>query len=1028
VCHRPDVDRRYPGGLLWVTVGQEVHGADLAGKVNDLAFALTGTRPALSDPDAAGAELGRLLDEHDRPVLLVVDDVWEAVQLRPFRFGGRLCTRLVTTRIPQLLPADGVRITVDVMSAGQARDLVTSGVGGLPAGAADRLAVVAGCWPVLLSLVNGVLRRRVARGKPPDQAAVEMERLLTADGPAALDPARPGERTRAVAATVEASLTLLDEGDRRRYLDLAIFPEDVDVPLDVLALLWPGCRADGVCEEFAGLGLVADVRFDPPGPRLVVHDVLRAYLRARRGPDERAAVHRRLVDAAAGLLRRNGGDVRPWWRLPASAGYLWRFLPHHLHEAGRSAELAALVCDLRWVEAKTREIGSTVGVQADLALVDIPTAAALGRALRPAAHLLTPIDPPDALGATLASRLHGLPALDAVLARYRATLPRPRLEPAWPLPDQPDPTLSFAAVGHAGSVTSCAFSPDGTLLATTSDDCTARLWRVADGTQRAVMTGHTGGVWDCAFSPDGTVLATVGDDRAVRLWQVADGMPLAVLAGHTDWVQSCAFSPDGALLATASDDGTVRLWPVADRTTQPMVLQSHTGRATDCAFSPDGTLLATTSDDCIPARLWQVPDGIQLAALTGDNTGGMLGCAFSPDGTLLATTSGDGTVRLWRIPDGAPHMVLTGHTDRVNRCGFSPDGTVLATTSDDHTIRLWPVADDTLPAVVLEGHAAWVRGCAFSPDGTMLATTGNEQAARLWEVASATPHTSLTSHRNRVNAGAFSPDGTLLATTSSDGTVRLWREAGDGEPAILTGHTGSANRCAFSPDSTLLATTSTDRTVRLWRIPGGTDSSVLEGHTARTRGCAFSPDGTLLATASDDRTVRLWHMPDGTLTTVLSGHDGRVSDCAFSPDGTLLATAGNDGVWLWQAADGTPKTMVLTGHTDRMTSCAFSPDGTLLATASDDRTVRLWHMPDGTPEAVLTGHSSWVERCAFSPDGALLATASRDGTVRLWHVATRRCQCALRVAGPLIGVAWHPSGTRLCATGGAGTYMLSYLP
>ena len=105
VCHRPEVDRRYPGGLLWVTVGQEVRGADLAERVNDLAFVLSGQRPAISDPDTAGAELGRLLDARREPVLLVVDDVWEEAQLRPFRFGGRACTRLVTTRIPDLLPA-----------------------------------------------------------------------------------------------------------------------------------------------------------------------------------------------------------------------------------------------------------------------------------------------------------------------------------------------------------------------------------------------------------------------------------------------------------------------------------------------------------------------------------------------------------------------------------------------------------------------------------------------------------------------------------------------------------------------------------------------------------------------------------------------------------------------------------------------------------------------------------------------------------------------------------------------------------
>src|SRR5262249_22627836 len=92
-CHHPQINRRYPGGLLWATIGQEVRGADLAVRVNDLTFVLSGQHPALSDADAAGAELGRLLDERDAAVLLVVDDVWEPSQLRPFRIGGRFCTR-----------------------------------------------------------------------------------------------------------------------------------------------------------------------------------------------------------------------------------------------------------------------------------------------------------------------------------------------------------------------------------------------------------------------------------------------------------------------------------------------------------------------------------------------------------------------------------------------------------------------------------------------------------------------------------------------------------------------------------------------------------------------------------------------------------------------------------------------------------------------------------------------------------------------------------------------------------------------
>ncbi|OLE22570.1 MAG: hypothetical protein AUG49_18600 [Catenulispora sp. 13_1_20CM_3_70_7] len=336
--------------------------------------------------------------------------------------------------------------------------------------------------------------------------------MLAADGPAAFDPALPADRSRAVAATVEASLALLSDQDRNRCLDLAIFPEDVDIAAEVLTLLWPGRRPEALCEDLVELGLVSDYRLDPPGARLVLHDLVRAYLRhQRRGPD-RAAVHTRLIDAATDLLPPDSdagtdGDptCSPWCALPESAGYLWRY--HHF--------------------------GSIILALADLELAGSATATQLRHALAADATLLGPIEPPEALGATLASRLDSIPQLEALLRRYRLSLPRPRLEPARPLPDRPGALAALdCGLGHTGSVWTCAFSPDGTLLATTSDDHTIRLWNVADGTQEELLTGHTDWVRGCAFSPDGTLLASTGYDATARLWRVADRTQQAVLSDH----------------------------------------------------------------------------------------------------------------------------------------------------------------------------------------------------------------------------------------------------------------------------------------------------------------------------------------------------------------------------------------------------------------------------------------------------------------------------------------------------------------
>jgi hypothetical protein len=52
-------------------------------------------------------------------------------------------------------------------------------------------------------------------------------------------------------------------------------------------------------------------------------------------------IHGRLIDTAADVLPTHDDQASaPWWLLPADAGYLWRYVTHHLCQGGRSDELA----------------------------------------------------------------------------------------------------------------------------------------------------------------------------------------------------------------------------------------------------------------------------------------------------------------------------------------------------------------------------------------------------------------------------------------------------------------------------------------------------------------------------------------------------------------------------------------------------------------------------------------------------------------------------------------------------------------
>ncbi|MFC9534300.1 NB-ARC domain-containing protein [Streptomyces sp. NPDC056975] len=1025
ICASPRVCQRYKGGVYSFAIGREVRGrADIAARVAEITRFITGDTEQFSDPTEAGRHLGRLLDQRER-TLLFLDDVWTDEQLEPFLHGGTHCVRLITTRVPSLLPAGTRTIQVDQMTLDQARSVLTWELDGLPPLTTGALLDATGRWPLLLRLVNRQIKAQVETGQDLARAAEEMLQQLRVQGPQGVDPAgssigmdRPEERRRAIRATVEAATDLLPEGGMERFAELAIFAEDEAVPVPLIARLW---RATGglserasrdLCSQLARLSLLTLTADN--GGRIGLHDVIRDYLLGTQDSTRIAALHGHLVEASVGDLP----DAAPpsshtptpypaWWEL--ADGYLQDHLIEHLVAAGRIGLAEAVASDLRWVEERLVRHGANAP-QRDLSHVPTAEAASRTRSLAQVTHLLAPTDPASHVVNTLYSRLVFLPSWRGqITGRLDTSHGQPLLVGLRPPPDLPDPVLLATLTGHTDGVHSVAISPDGTWLATCSGDGEVRLWDRSSGRCTATLTGHTGTLISVAISPDGTWLATSSTDMTVQLWDRASGQCTVTLTGHTGRVRSVAISPDGTWLATSSADGTVRLWDrdsgrATKFSTGPMVLM--------VAISPDGTWLATSSTDGT-VRLRDRDSGRLTATLTGHSDTVKL-VAISPDGAWLATSSGDGEVRLWDRASGQCTATLTGHTGSVFSVAISPDGAWLATSGMNKTVRLWDRASGRCTAT-LTGHTGSVFSVAISPDGTWLATSSEDKTVRLWD-----PTVTASSTDSQVNpapSAAVPPDGTLAAGDLAGALP--WRHA-NGERADTIDNRSYAV-VAISPDGTWLATGSGDETVRLRDRDSGRLTATLTGHTDAVLSVAISPDGTWLVTSSGDGTVRLWDRGSGQCTATLTGHtydgdfvtspddemlDNGVNSVAISPDGAWLATSGMDKtVRLWDRGSGR-LTATLTGHTDAVLSVAISPDGTWLASSSGDGTVRLWDRGSGQCTATLTGHSGKVWSVAISPDGTWLASLSQTGEIYVWNVRSRQIATLVRTDDALAEGTW----------------------
>ena len=1067
LCHHEDIQNAFDDGILWVTLGQNP--GDLTGRVEDLIYLLCGRRPGFAGIEAATAMLVELLA--DRDILIVIDDVWDAAHLRPFMQGGSRCARVITTRVLDAVPTGASRVDVDAMRQDEALALVAHGLtDGFDPGLRD-LAARLGEWPLLLKLANAALRDRVHGGQSLSAALAYLNRALDRRGLTFFDARDAGARRQAVSNTIELSIERLSEREQARFTELAVFPEDVDVPLATLERLWArtggfdDLDTENLCERLHRLSLA--LAFDPTVRYIRLHDVIRQYLVHRAG-DRLADLHGQLLDA-------HTPDSGRWADLRPADPYMWDHLAYHLRAAGRAAALVVSARDQRYLAAKTLARNALAAerdlVAAEQAAPDDEGLRLLRRSFVQSSHIFNRCETRADLEATLRSRMQNLEALPSLATAPAVPLTTKHLQAAARLPDLPHPALIRTLTGRAAGIWSCAISPDASFIVSGADDGVLTIWDALNGAERLSWPGHTAAVRRCAISPDGSFIVSAGFDRRVRIWDAATGAIREVLRGHTDGVTDCAVSPDGRFIVTTSLDETVRVWETQTWTLRRTLSAQwqtarggwlerrspagHTAAVWGCAISSDGRYVASASSDQT-VKIWDVATGEERRTLVG-HTAAVNGCAFSPDGATIASAGADRTLRLWEVASGAERMAINGHAHVVNRCVFASDGSCFVSVSADGTLKSWDATTGERRATNI-GHTDGVTDGAVAAAAPVIVSSSLDGTLKLWDAGTqwrpaAPPHGGWV---NRCAVG----NGGMVVTASADMTLRIWTAKPHVPGPILAGHDDAVRGCAIGASGREIISASADKSLKIWNAASGALRFTLLGHRDWVNDCSISPDEQLILSGSSDKTLRIWDARTRAKRLRFVAHGDSINACRFSPDGRFFVSASSDTelkVWMLQAVrdlwesplagehkftehdwDRLFSPLVLRGHTRMVNDCVIAPDSSFVVSASSDRTLKIWDIAgdiaagsaSGAIQHVgrcrtLSGHRHEVNGCAISPDGTLLASASQDNTLKIWDVASGDCLTTLHVDGALASCVWLPDGGQLIATGAAGVYFLA---
>jgi len=310
--------------------------------------------------------------------------------------------------------------------------------------------------------------------------------------------------------------------------------------------------------------------------------------------------------------------------------------------------------------------------------------------------------------------------------------------------------------------------------------------------EKLTLTRHRSPITSVAFHPLFSVIASASEDTTIIIWDYETGEFERTLKGHTKAVQDINFDSKGNYLASCSADLTIKIWDTQNDYVCIKTLYGHDHSISSCVFLPNNDFIMSASRDKT-IKIWELASGFCTKTFTG-HTDWVRSAICSDDSKYIASCSNDKNIRITDYNTGECKHELRGHDHVIECITYAPvnsyqaireltgikenikeetPGLYIFSGSRDKTIRLW----DTLNGQCLHifnGHDNWIRDIIVHPNGKYLISVSDDKTMKVWDIKTGHCIKTIEGHQHFVTCADFNKTSPLIATGSVDQTVKIW--------------------------------------------------------------------------------------------------------------------------------------------------------------------------------------------------------------------------------------------------------------